>query len=72
MLKFIYKQESYYYDHVGGQAYDIQTIINMNEDASIEDIMEAIVRLTKTVGFRATKSTFLNAIEDIFEDREEY
>lgn len=72
MLKFIYKQEPYYYEHVGGQAYDIQTEINMNEDASIGDIMDAIVRLTKTAGFRATKTSFLNAIEDIFEDREEY
>ena len=72
MLKFIYKQEPYYYGDVGGQAYDIQTEINMNEDASITDIMDAIVRLTKTAGFRATKQTFLNAIEDIFEDREEY
>lgn len=72
MLKFIYKQEPYYYENVGGQAYDIQTEINMNEDASIGDIMDAIVRLTKTAGFRATKSSFLNAIEDIFEDREEY
>lgn len=72
MLKFIYKQEPYYYDNVGGQAYSIQAEINMNEDASIRDIMDAIVRLTKTAGFRATKTSFLNAIEDIFEDREEY
>lgn len=72
MLKFIYKQEPYDYENIGGQAYDIQTEINMNEDASIGDIMEAIIRLTKIAGFRATKHSFLNAIENIFEDREEY
>lgn len=72
MLKFNYEQKSYYYENVGGQAYDIKAEINMSEDASITDIMEAIVRLTKTAGYRATKQSFLNAIEDIFEDREEY
>lgn len=72
MLEFKYKQDSYYYENVGGQAYDIEANIKMNEDASITDIMEAIVRLTKTAGYRTTKQSFLNAIENIFEDREEY
>ena len=72
MIKFIYRQEPYNYENVGGQAYDIRTEIEMNEDANIGDIVEAIVRLTKTAGYRATKKSFLNAIEDIFEDREEY
>lgn len=71
MIKFIYEQEPYHYDYAGGQAYDIKTEIVMNDDASITDIMEAIVRLTKNAGFIANKKSFLNAIEDIFEDGEE-
>lgn len=72
MLKFLYEQKSYYYEHVGGQAYDINTEIKMNDDASVSDVVEAMVRLLKTAGYPCRKQTFLNAIEDIFEDREEY
>ena len=72
MLRFEYEQKNYNYENVGGQAYDIKAEINMNEDATLGDIVEAIVRLTKTAGYRATKQSFLNAIEDIFENREEY
>lgn len=72
MIKLFYKQEPYYYGNVGGQAYDIQAEINMNEDASVSDVVEAMVRLLKTAGYPCRKQTFLNTIEDIFEDREEY
>lgn len=72
MLKFIYKQEPYHYDHVGGQAYDIKTQITMDEDASLTDIIEAIARLAKYAGYHATKQSFLNAIEDVFGDDKEY
>ena len=72
MIKIIFKSKPYYFENVGGQAYDIDTTIEMNEDASLNDIMEAVIRLTKFAGYIATKQSFLNAIEDIFEDREEY
>ena len=72
MIKLFYKQEPYYYEHVGGQAYDIQAEINMNEDASVCDVVEAMIRLLKTAGYPCRKQTFIDAIEDIFEDREEY
>lgn len=72
MIKIIYEQEPYYYEHVGGQAYDIKTEIKMNDDASVSDVVEAMIRLLKTAGYPCRKQTFLNAIEDIFEDREEY
>ena len=72
MIKFIFKSKPYYFEDVGGQAYDIDTTIEMNEDASLVDIVEAVVRLTKFAGYSATKQSFLNAIENIFEDREEY
>ena len=72
MLKFKYKQEPYNYENIGGQAYDIKASIKMNEDASLTDIMEAIIRLAKTAGYNPTKKNCINAIENIFEDREEY
>lgn len=72
MIKFIFKSEPYYFENVGGQAYDIDTTIEMNEDASLTDIVEVVVRLTKFAGYSAIKQNFLDAIEDIFEDREEY
>jgi len=72
MLKFLYEQKPYYYEHAGGQAYDIRAEINMNEDASVDDVVEAMIRLLKTAGYPCRKQSFLNAIEDIFEDREEY
>ena len=35
MLKFKYKQEPYYYENIGGQAYNIKASIKMNDDASL-------------------------------------
>lgn len=72
MLKFLYKQEAYYYEHVGGQAYNIQTEIEMNEDARVNDVIDAVIRLLRTAGYPCRKQIFLDAIEDIFEEREEY
>lgn len=70
MIKFIYEGKSYNFEHVGCQNYDINTEIVMNEDCSIVDIMEAIVKLTKIAGFHGKKENFINAIEDVFGDED--
>jgi hypothetical protein len=72
MIKMSFEGKSYNFENIGEkQAYNIRTDIEMNEDASITDIMEAVVRLVRVAGYFGTKQNFLNAIEDIFENREE-
>lgn len=68
MLKFIYEGKNYNYEHVGCQNYDINTEIIMNEDCSLDDIMEAIIRLTKIAGFYPNKDSFLRAVDNVFEE----
>ena len=73
MIKMSFEGNSYNFENIGEkQAYNIRTDIEMNEDASIADIMEAVVKLIRIAGYFGTKQSFLDAIEDVFEDREEY
>ncbi len=72
MIKFTYEQPNYYYDGVGGQRYDMKLEIKMVDDASFGDVLEAVMRLGKAAGYIVDKRNVLNAIENIFEDRDRY
>lgn len=72
MIKFIYEQPNYYYDGIGGQRYDMKLEIKMVDDASFGDVLDAVMRLGKAAGYIVDKRNVLNAIEDIFEDRDRY
>ena len=69
MIKMSFEGNSYNFENIGEkQAYNIRTDIEMNEDASIADIMEAVVKLIRIAGYFGTKQSFLDAIEDVFAD----
>ena len=72
MIEIKYKEESYYYEGVGGQAYDVDMEIKLKEDASIKDVVDAMVRILQGARYRVTKTAMLNAVKDVFEEREEY
>jgi len=72
MIKINYKEESYYYEGVGGQAYDVDMEIKLKEDARLKDVVDAMVRILQGARYQVTKTAMLTAIEDIFEGREEY
>ena len=72
MIKINYKEDSYCYNEMGKQDYDVSMEINIKEDASVKDVVDAIIRILQGARYRVTKTVMLNTIEDIFEGREDY
>ena len=64
MIKMIYEQEPYNFEGVGGQAYDIKTEINMVQDASAQDILEAVVRLMQTATYHVDARLLMEFAKD--------
>lgn len=64
MIKMEYMQEPYNYGNVGGQNYKIETKIEMNEDASAGDVLEAVIRLMQTATYHIDVGTLLSFAEE--------
>ena len=71
MLKIVYEGKNYNYDNVGSQPYDINTEIVMIQDASITDVIEAVVRALQIATYHIDRETILNAVNRVF-DKIEY
>ena len=48
MIKITYKQEPYHYEHTGGQPYDIETVVTLNEDISSDEAIVAFLKVLKS------------------------
>ena len=66
MIKIIYKQEQYEYGDVGAQPYDIDTKITVKEDASIEEVFAAVIRILKVAGYQVNQDNIERAINALF------
>ena len=65
MIKIIYDQESYRYNDVGYQDYDIDTKIELNKDISAEDAIIAFLRLLNIATYRVSIKTLKDVIQDL-------
>lgn len=65
MIKIIYKQESYRYNDVGYQDYDIDTKMELDEDINAEDAIIAFLRLLNIATYRVSIETLRYVIQDL-------
>lgn len=67
MLKIVYEGKNYNYENVGSQPYDINTEITIVEDASVTDVVEAVIKALQIATYHIDRKTILNAVNDVFD-----
>ena len=67
MIKLTYEQEQYEYPDVACQPYDIKTIVELKEDANIEEAIATYLSFLKITGYRLRKELLIEAINEYFD-----
>ena len=67
MIKLIYEQEQFEYPDVACQPYDIKTVIELKEDANVEEAIAAYLSFLKITGYRLRKELLIEAINEYFD-----
>lgn len=70
MLKIVYEGKSYNYEDVGSQPYDINAEIVIVEDASITDVIEAVVKVLQIATYHIDRNKMLDAVNNVFDEME--
>ena len=70
MLKLVYNCEKYDFGSVGKQPYSVDTTIELKEDASIADVMQATIDMLKIAGYNVERENIIKATEDAFGELE--
>lgn len=65
MIKITYKQEPYHYDFTGGQPYDIETVVTLNEDISSDEAIIAFIKVLNMATYRVSIDTLKRVIADL-------
>ena len=68
MIKIIYTQPAYMYEHVGGQEYNIETTMELNSDISATEAILAFARMLEIATYRISSDTLRRAVQDWEED----
>ena len=61
MIKIIYEQKAYNYEHVESQDYDINTEMVLNEDITSTDAILAFMRILQIATYRVDGDTLREA-----------
>ena len=68
MIKLTYEQKQYEYPNVACQPYDIKTIVELKEDADIEEAIATYLNFLKITGYnRLRKELLIEAINEYFD-----
>ena len=68
MIKLTYEQEQFEYPNVACQPYDIKTIVELKEDADIEEAIATYLSFLKITGYnRLRKELLIEAINEYFD-----
>ena len=68
MIKLTYEQEQFEYPNVACQPYDIKTIVELKEDANIEEAIVTYLNFLKITGYnRLRKELLIEAINEYFD-----
>ena len=68
MIKLTYEQEQFEYPDVACQPYDIKTIVELKEDANIEEAIATYLNFLKITGYnRLRKELLIEAINEYFD-----
>ena len=65
MIKITFKQEPYYYENIGSQPYDIETVVTLNEDISSDEAILAFIRVLNMATYRVTIDTLKKIISNL-------
>lgn len=69
MITITGKSDAYNYGETGKQEYDINTTINFTQDASIDQIIEGVIRMATVMGYSVIgMPTYLRNIADDLEN----
>lgn len=64
MIKIIYEQPAYCYEHAGEQPYNIKTEIELNSDISSTEALMAFMRMLEIATYRVSANTLRQAAEE--------
>ena len=67
MIKLTYEQEQFEYPNVACQPYNIKTIVELKEDANIEEAIAMYLSFLKITGYRLRKELLIEAINEYFD-----
>ena len=67
MIKLIYEQEQFEYPDLACQPYDIKTVVELKEDADIEEAIATYLNFLKITGYRLRKESLIEAINEYFD-----
>ena len=68
MIKLTYEQKQYEYPNVACQPYDIKTVIELKEDADVEEAIATYLNFLKITGYnRLRKELLIEAINEYFD-----
>ena len=68
MIKLTYEQKQYEYPNVACQPYNIKTIVELKEDANIEEAVATYLNFLKITGYnRLRKELLIEAINEYFD-----
>ena len=68
MIKLTYEQEQFEYPNVACQPYDIKTVIELKEDADVEEAIATYLNFLKITGYnRLRKELLIEAINEYFD-----
>ena len=68
MIKLTYEQKQYEYPNVACQPYDIKTVVELKEDADIEEAIATYLNFLKITGYnRLRKELLIEAINEYFD-----
>ena len=70
MIKIIYEDKAYDYGFNGKQPYDIKSEIDVIDDAAIEDVVAAMVKIMRIATYHITRETMIDAVNDYFDINE--
>ena len=68
MIKLIYEQEAYHYEHAGNQPYTIKTEIDVIDDATAGEAIAAYLKLLKIATYRIDSNLLREIADDIDAD----
>ena len=67
MIKLIYEQEQFEYPDLACQPYDIKTVVELKENADIEEAIATYLNFLKITGYRLRKELLIEAINEYFD-----
>ena len=70
MIKMSYVSKNYNYEDIGKQPYDLETTINIIEDASISEVLMAVIKMLEIAGYSFNRNLLKVCVDNAFDAKE--